>query len=94
MQWLDSDKSVKSRFKTLNKITLYFNVKFYIPDPCKLRYEATRLVFLIIIFNLVTKFFPPRYLFYMQLRADILQGRLPLQFDYAVDLFGYVYKMS
>lgn len=26
----------------------------------------------------------------MQLRADILQGRLPLQFDYAIELFGYV----
>ena len=30
-----------------------------------------------------------RYLFYKQLRADILQGRLQLQFDNAIDLFGY-----
>jgi hypothetical protein len=35
-------------------------------------------------------FYQSRYLFYKQLRADILQGRLPLQFDYAIELFGYV----
>ncbi|CAF0776005.1 unnamed protein product [Brachionus calyciflorus] len=30
-----------------------------------------------------------RYLYYLQLRKDILQGKLTLQFDYAVDLFSY-----
>ena len=30
-----------------------------------------------------------RYLFYLQLRKDILQGRLSIPFDFAVDLFSY-----
>jgi hypothetical protein len=28
-------------------------------------------------------------LYYLQLRKDILQGRLSVQFDFAVDLFSY-----
>lgn len=76
--WVDLDKTIQSQFKsqseshsdTANKMVIYFSVKYYQPDPCKLK-ESTR------------------YLFYLQLRKDILLGRLPLQFDYAVDLFSY-----
>lgn len=74
VQWLNLNKTVQSQFKSFltfsNEIIVYFSVKYYQPDPCKLN-ETTR------------------YLFYLQLRKDILLGRLPVQFDYAVDLFSY-----
>jgi hypothetical protein len=75
-KWLDLNKSIQSQFKTLyisenHEIVIYFCVKFYLTDPCKLTQELTR------------------YLFYLQLRKDILQGRLPVKFDFAVDLFSY-----
>ena len=54
-----------------HEIIIYFCVKYYLTDPCKLNQELTR------------------YLFYLQLRKDIQQGRLPLQFDFAVDLFAF-----
>lgn len=31
-----------------------------------------------------------RYLYFLQLRQDILQGRLPVDYENSVDLFGYV----
>ena len=77
-QWINLNKSVQSQFKHINEADkensnetiVYFNVKYYQPDPCKLN-DTTR------------------YLFYLQLRKDILNGRLPVKFDYAVDLFCY-----
>ena len=76
LQWVDLGKSIHSQFKPIyiegnHEIVIYFCVKYYITDPCKLIHELTR------------------YLYYLQLRKDIIQGRLPLQFDYAVDLFAY-----
>lgn len=84
VRWINLNKTVQSQFKSVlnnanaenttshaNEMIVYFSVKYYQPDPCKLSNESTR------------------YLFYMQLRKDILVGRLPLQFDYAVDLFSY-----
>ncbi|KAJ8299855.1 hypothetical protein KUTeg_022602 [Tegillarca granosa] len=50
---------------------LYFGVKFYPADPCKLKEEITR------------------YQFYLQVKRDILHGRLPLTFDEAAELFAY-----
>ena len=79
VRWINLNKTVQSQFKSVsnmhnenntNEMVVYFSVKYYQPDPCKLN-ESTR------------------YLFYLQLRKDILVGRLPLQFDYAVDLFSY-----
>lgn len=79
-QWIDFNRNFQSQFKNCFEnhldtqsieITVYFGVRFYIADPCKLNGEATR------------------YCFYLQLRKDILENRLPVQFDYAVDLFGY-----
>lgn len=72
---MDSGKSIHAQFKNVhdenNEIVLYFSVKYYITDPCKLNSELTR------------------YLFYLQLRKDIILGRLPVQFDFSVDLFSY-----
>ncbi|KAL8586199.1 hypothetical protein ACOMHN_021466 [Nucella lapillus] len=70
--WLDRTKSLSSQFKgcqTPHK--LYFGVKFYAADPCKLREEITR------------------YLFFLQVKQDILQGRLPVTFDEAAELCAY-----
>ena len=53
-------------------MTFFFNVKYYISEPCKLKYENTR------------------YLYFLQLRQDIFQGRLPVDYETSVDLFGYV----
>lgn len=69
-------QTIQAQFNSIrvedNEIVIYFNVKYYIADPCKLNCELTR------------------YLFYLQLRKDILNERLTnLQFDFAVDLFGY-----
>ncbi|RNA38841.1 Band 4 [Brachionus plicatilis] len=73
--WVDLQNSILSQFKSLvedlSEITLYFHVKHYIPDPCKLNDELTR------------------YLYYLQLRKDILSGKITLQFDHAVDLFSF-----
>ncbi|KAK7116783.1 hypothetical protein V1264_002402 [Littorina saxatilis] len=70
--WLDGSKSLSSQLKgcqTPHK--LYFGVKFYAADPCKLREEITR------------------YLFYLQVKQDVLQGRLPVTFDEATELSAY-----
>lgn len=98
--WLDLSKSIHSQFKSIyienNEIVIYFHVKHYITDPCKLTSELTRFFF--IFFDCDLSHFDSiqlsqpkkiRYLYYLQLRKDILQGRLTVQFDYAVDLFSY-----
>lgn len=51
-------------------MSLYFNVKFYAPDPCKLVEEITR------------------YQFFLQVKQDILQSRLPVPFELAAELFA------
>uniref|UniRef100_A0A6Q2XWU1 FERM domain-containing protein n=1 Tax=Esox lucius TaxID=8010 RepID=A0A6Q2XWU1_ESOLU len=48
--------------------TLYFGVKFYAEDPCKLKEEITR------------------YQFFLQVKQDILQGRIPCPFDVSAQL--------
>lgn len=51
---------------------LYFGVKFYAADPCKLIEEITR------------------YQLYLQVKQDVLQGRLPVTFELASELGAFV----
>lgn len=68
--WLDTTKKLKKQLKGADSYTLYFGVKFYASDPCKLLEEITR------------------YQFFLQIKQDILQGRLPVSFDLTVELFA------
>lgn len=68
--WLDACKSVKHQLRAVNPMILYFNVKFYAADPCKLVEEITR------------------YQFFLQIKQDILQSRLPVSFELAAELFA------
>lgn len=71
--WLDANSRLSRQLKENKDIyELYFSVKFYAVDPCKLVEEITR------------------YHFYLQLRQDVLQGRLPVPFDLASQLGAYV----
>ncbi|XP_019886425.1 band 4.1-like protein 4A isoform X4 [Ooceraea biroi] len=78
LQWLDQSKKLGKQLKILkgdpgsDVHTLYFGVKFYAADPCKLIEEITR------------------YQFFLQIKQDILQGRLPVSFDLAAELGAYV----
>ncbi|XP_071488576.1 band 4.1-like protein 4 [Diadema antillarum] len=69
--WLHPEKSVLKQLKHVSTKTLYFGVKFYVEDPCKLSEEVTR------------------YQFFLQLKMDMLQGRLPCSFGQAADLCAY-----
>ncbi|XP_043279671.1 band 4.1-like protein 4 isoform X1 [Venturia canescens] len=77
-QWLDPSKKVSKQLRTRkgeptsDTHTLYFGVKFYAADPCKLIEEITR------------------YQFFLQVKQDIVQGRLPVSFDLAAELGAYV----
>ncbi|XP_045427797.1 band 4.1-like protein 4A isoform X4 [Pipistrellus kuhlii] len=51
--------------------TLYFGIKFYAEDPCKLKEEITR------------------YQFFLQVKQDVLQGRLPCPASTAAQLGAY-----
>lgn len=51
-------------------MTVYFGVKYYASDPCKLAEEITR------------------YQFFLQCKQDILNSRLPISFELAVELFA------
>ena len=71
--WLDSNTRLSRQLKENKDIyELYFSVKFYAVDTCKLVEEITR------------------YQFYLQLKQDVLQGRLPVTFDLAAQLGAYV----
>lgn len=71
--WLDANTRLSRQLKENKDIyELYFSVKFYAVDPCKLVEEITR------------------YQFYLQLKQDVLQGRLPVTFDLASQLGAYV----
>ncbi|KAK0170006.1 hypothetical protein PV328_010621 [Microctonus aethiopoides] len=77
-QWLDPSKKIGKQLKvrkgeqSSDTHTLYFGVKFYAADPCKLIEEITR------------------YQFFLQIKQDIVQGRLPVSFDLAAELGAYV----
>ncbi|XP_031414464.1 band 4.1-like protein 4 isoform X2 [Clupea harengus] len=69
--WLDSSKTLaehKDLITTGPPYTLYFGVKFYAEDPCKLKEEITR------------------YQFFLQVKQDVLQGRLPCPLDVSTQL--------
>lgn len=70
--WLDPSKSVSSQLKGGSTFTLYFVVKFYSADPCKLREEITR------------------YYFFLQVKKDIYDGRLPITFEEIIELAAYI----
>ncbi|XP_066567692.1 band 4.1-like protein 4 isoform X1 [Amia ocellicauda] len=72
--WLDPAKTLaehKDLITTGPPYTLYFGVKFYSDDPCKLKEEITR------------------YQFFLQVKQDVLQGRLPCPFNIAAQLAAY-----
>lgn len=58
--------------KEIEPITLYFGVKFYSSDPCKLREECTR------------------YQFFLQIKQDIQQSRLPVTNELAAQLLAFI----
>ncbi|XP_062340355.1 band 4.1-like protein 4 [Osmerus eperlanus] len=69
--WLDPTKTLsehKDLITTGPPYTLYFGVKFYAEDPCKLKEEITR------------------YQFFLQVKQDVLQGRVPCPLDTSAKL--------
>ncbi|XP_051971659.1 band 4.1-like protein 4 isoform X2 [Xyrauchen texanus] len=69
--WLDPSKTLaehKDLIATGPPYTLYFGVKFYAEEPCKLKEEITR------------------YQFFLQVKQDVLQGRLPCPFNISAQL--------
>ncbi|XP_057348657.1 band 4.1-like protein 4A isoform X3 [Manis pentadactyla] len=72
--WLDPAKSLAEHKELINTgppYTLYFGIKFYAEDPCKLKEEITR------------------YQFFLQVKQDVLQGRLPCPVNTAAQLGAY-----
>uniref|UniRef100_A0A8D2CIS0 Band 4.1-like protein 4A n=1 Tax=Sus scrofa TaxID=9823 RepID=A0A8D2CIS0_PIG len=72
--WLDPAKTLAEHKELINTgppYTLYFGVKFYAEDPCKLKEEITR------------------YQFFLQVKQDVLQGRLPCPVNTAAQLGAY-----
>ncbi|NWY03737.1 E41LA protein, partial [Nothoprocta ornata] len=73
--WLDPAKTLAEHKDLINTgppYTLYFGIKFYAEDPCKLKEEITR------------------YQFFLQVKQDVLQGRLPCTVNTAAQLGAYV----
>ncbi|CAG9759767.1 unnamed protein product [Ceutorhynchus assimilis] len=70
--WLDPAKKLNKQIKGDDLYTLYFGVKFYAADPCKLLEEITR------------------YQFFLQIKQDILQGRLLVPFELAAELGAFI----
>ncbi|NXY69482.1 E41LA protein, partial [Glareola pratincola] len=73
--WLDPAKTLAEHKELINTgppYTLYFGIKFYAEDPCKLKEEITR------------------YQFFLQVKQDVLQGRLPCPINTAAQLGAYV----
>ncbi|XP_029798557.1 band 4.1-like protein 4A isoform X2 [Suricata suricatta] len=72
--WLDPAKTLAEHKELINTgppYTLYFGIKFYAEDPCKLKEEITR------------------YQFFLQVKQDVLQGRLPCPVNVAAQLGAY-----
>ena len=82
--WLDPAKRVSQQIKGVSPITLYLGVKFYAADPCKLVEEITRYQFFLQVCIPSTPYpnlNPP-----VQVKLDILQGRLPVPQELATEL--------
>ncbi|XP_069481596.1 band 4.1-like protein 4A isoform X6 [Ambystoma mexicanum] len=72
--WLDPARTISEHKDLINTgppFTLYFGVKFYTEDPCKLKEEITR------------------YQFFLQVKQDVLQGRMPCPVNIAAQLGAY-----
>lgn len=70
---MDANARLSQQLKEKRDVfELYFSVKFYAVDPCKLVEEITR------------------YLFFLQLKQDVLQGRLPVAIDILIELGALV----
>lgn len=70
--WLDLNKSIVKQVKCVDPLLFSFRVKFYPPDPFRLKEEITR------------------YQVYLQLRRDLLHGRLYCTPNEAALLAAYV----
>ncbi|XP_055852616.1 probable cyclin-dependent serine/threonine-protein kinase DDB_G0292550 isoform X3 [Episyrphus balteatus] len=71
--WLDPASRISRQLKPKSDpFDLYFGVKFYAADPCKLLEEITR------------------YQIFLQVKQDVLQGRLPVSFELAAELGAFV----
>ncbi|XP_068693906.1 band 4.1-like protein 4 [Montipora capricornis] len=70
-RWLDPMKPVVKQLKAGPPYLLYFCVKFYAADPCRLHEELTR------------------YLFFLQVKKDIYQGRLPCATNVLAEISAY-----
>lgn len=70
--WLDLNKTIVKQVKYLDPLLFSFRVKFYPPDPFRLKEEITR------------------YQVYLQLRRDLLHGRLYCTPNEASLLAAYV----
>ncbi|XP_037920743.1 band 4.1-like protein 4 isoform X2 [Hermetia illucens] len=71
--WLDPASRISRQLKSkAEPFDLYFGVKFYAADPCKLLEEITR------------------YQLFLQVKQDVLQGRLPVSFELAAELGAFV----
>ncbi|XP_073815289.1 uncharacterized protein isoform X2 [Musca autumnalis] len=71
--WLDPASRISRQLKPkADPYDLYFGVKFYAADPCKLVEEITR------------------YQLFLQVKQDVLQGRLPVAFELAAELGAFV----
>ncbi|XP_045078462.1 band 4.1-like protein 4 isoform X2 [Coregonus clupeaformis] len=68
--WLDPSKTLSEHKDLITRppYTLYFGVKFYAENPCKLKEEITR------------------YQFFLQVKQDVLQGRIPCPLDISAQL--------
>ncbi|XP_017847788.1 uncharacterized protein DDB_G0283357 isoform X2 [Drosophila busckii] len=71
--WLDPASRISRQLKPKSDpYDLYFGIKFYAADPCKLLEEITR------------------YQLFLQVKQDVLQGRLPVAFELAAELGAFV----
>ncbi|XP_037081996.1 band 4.1-like protein 4 isoform X2 [Pollicipes pollicipes] len=70
--WLNPNKKAAKQLKGTDPFILYFCVKFYATEPCKLLDEITR------------------YQFFLQVKKDIVDGRLPVRGELASELGAYV----
>uniref|UniRef100_T1JFR0 Moesin/ezrin/radixin homolog 1 n=1 Tax=Strigamia maritima TaxID=126957 RepID=T1JFR0_STRMM len=70
--WLDPTRSIVKQIKGIQPIIFCFRVKFYPPDPYRLREEITK------------------YQIFLQLRRDLLHGRLYCSFNDSALLAAYI----
>lgn len=70
--WLDLGKSIIKQVRDLDPVLFSFRIKFYPPDPFRLKEEITR------------------YQIFLQLKRDLLHGRLYCAPNEAAMLAGYI----